>query len=92
MNRNEMYEYLKGIGMYSMAIRHNNKYKSYHIEFRPNVDLNQDNFSIFTDWGWINGCGSIHLRLTGVRIEMKISGEIYINYKDINKFEVVFEE
>lgn len=87
MNRNQMYNYLKELGMYPIIVRHNRK--SYHMEFRPNKELNQTDCDIKTDWGYLKGIESIHLFQYGIVLYSKYElCEIYILYNTIKTFEV----
>lgn len=91
-NRNELYTYLKGLGMYPMMVRRDKK--SYSTEFRLNQEIGQYDSKITLDWGYISHVSTIHLYAKEVHIEDKFGHmSININYKDIEKFEVeIYEE
>lgn len=89
-----MYEYLKGIGLHPVMHRRGPKkrHRIYHIEFTP--DYREDYWieRIITDWGYLRGFNRIHLCLNEIVLENGMGAKVNINYKDINKFEVVLEE
>lgn len=97
MNRNQMYNYLKSLGMKPIIHRRGKKgvkHRSYHVEFvidRENI--NQTIRMIMTDWGYIRGFQSIHLCKEEIVVVSDYgTGKINMYYKDINKFEVIIDE
>ena len=96
MNRNQMYQYLKEIGLYPVMHRRGpkKKHRMYHIEFVPDKNKNHRISHILTDWGYIEGFEHIHLYANEVALESNYEFcKININYRDIEKFEVVmFDE
>ena len=89
MNRNQMYEYLKSLGMYGI-FRWAEDRNSYHAEFVKNNG--QIDCRINTDWGYIRHVERIHLCMNEIVIESKYSDmKINIMYKSMEKFEVEIE-
>lgn len=96
MNRNQMYNYLKDIGMYPiMRWRDPSKkrHPKYHIEFVVDRNSNLYIDSIVTDWGYLRGFNRIHLCRDEVVLESDFeSAKVNIKYNKMNKFEVrIFE-
>jgi len=90
MNRNEMYYYLKSIGMFKLIIW---RETGYHVKFVPDNEKEYFSMRINLDWGYIREFDAIHLCTNEIVIETKYGfSKININYKSINKFEVILEE
>lgn len=96
MNRNQMYTYLKEIGLIPLIHHRGRKHRQpvYHMEFVEDKESSLRIDSIITDWGYISGFNRINLYAREIALESNIDFcKININYKDINKFEVVmFDE
>lgn len=86
MNRNQMYDYLKGLGL--VPLFHWSDF-GYHTEFVADAKKNEMMESVIFDWGYVRGFDSIHLCANEIVIECRHGfGKINVYYKDINKFEV----
>ena len=94
MNRNVMYQYLKSVGMYPVMHRNSEtKGKTYHIEFVEDRNKEKRIYAIKTDWGYIRGFTSIHLCTNEIVVESDYGfAKINMYYKDINTFEVLFDD
>ena len=91
MNRNTMYEYLKSMGMYQMAVWRESRRK-YHMKFVLNNDKKQTYCEIVTDWGYIRDVDTIRLCRDEIVVEAKWSDmKVNIKYKAMKKFEVYIE-
>lgn len=92
MNRNELYQLLKELGMYPLFVRRGKD--RYHTRFVLNHDEGQHECHITTEWGYISYVEVINLYANEVKIEGRLTDmTININYKDIKKFEVeIFDE
>ena len=88
-----MYIYLKSLGMRPMMRWRGPKHRFYHTEFVPERTSNQTINMIILDWGYVRGFQSIHLCKNEIVIESDYgNAKINMNYKDINKFEVIIDE
>ncbi len=89
MNRNEMYNYLKGIEeLKPLFYKHG---KGYHVRFVPDVWTKFSQIRI-NDW-YLTGFYSITLLIQEIIIEGEVDDmEIHIRYKSIDEFEVQIEE
>ena len=92
MNRNQMYDYLKEIGLKPLMHHRGRRHRQplYHTEFVEDFETSLRIDSIITDWGYISGFNRINLYVKEIALESDIDFcKININYKDIKKFEVV---
>lgn len=86
MNRNELYHYLKDIGLFGV-IHHGER--GYHFEFVEDATKNLEINAVRFDWGYLRNVKRIHLCanelvLEGNLTEMKVN----VFYRHINEFEV----
>lgn len=92
MNRNQMYNYLKEIGLKPLIHHRGRKYRQpvYHTEFVEDFNTSLKIDSIITDWGYITGFNRINLYAKEISLESDLElGQININYENIKKFEVI---
>lgn len=97
MNRNQMFEYLKGLELKQLVHhrdRRSKRHPNYHIEFVEDRNLTLKIDSIVLDWGYVRGFNRIHLCRDEVVLESDYGfAKINIKYNKIEKFEVViFDE
>ena len=91
MNRNLMYDYLMGKGLFLKMIWRDTKKRTpkYHVAFTLNKDEDQVDCDLITDWGYIRHIDAFYLCKDEVVIEAKYSDmKVNIKYKSIEKFDV----
>lgn len=89
MNRNQMYDYLKGIEeLKPLFYKHG---KGYHVKFVPKVWVKFTQI-VINDW-YLEGFYSITVLLQEIIIEGETGDmELHIRYKSIDNFDVQLEE
>lgn len=93
MNRNQMFEYLKSLGLKQLFHHRDGRSKrnpKYHVEFVEDRDKSLKVDSIVLDWGYVRGFNRIHLCRDEIVLESDFGfTKINIKYNKIEKFEVV---
>ena len=89
MNRNTIYDYLKGIEeLKPLFYKHG---RGYHVKFVPKVWVKFTQI-IINDW-YVEDFYSITLLIQEIIIKGEMDDmEIHVRYKDIDKFDVQLEE
>ena len=89
MNRSTIYDYLKNLeGFKPLFYKHG---KGYHVKFVPEVWIKYSQI-VINDW-WIEDFYSIILLIQGIVVEGETGDmKVHVDYKDIEYFDVQFEE